>query len=141
MSLNIEKLSKKKIQFELKDPLKKTNIQICLPDLKGLSFETWGDWGPMYQFDLNPNQPIEIDYDGKKQSLDKAVLRIESPVRAKDRQKNPFYCVIDDSENGIRYYLYLNEKYNLDKIKIERRQKSMNIKNFSFEPLSFQEAM
>ncbi len=120
MELNLDKVSKKHIKFNWTDALQSTKIDIRIPDLKGLECESWGDWGPTYDFYLNPEEPIVLEIDQKKRKLDQKVLRIESPILAVDRKKTPYFFVIEDKELGFRFSIYLDKNFNLHRVSATR---------------------
>lgn len=120
MKLDIHKLSNKRISFELVDLHQKTPVQINLPDLSQLAHKVWGDWGPMYEFEINPSDPISVAYNGRINKLDQTTLSVESPVSAIERRKHPLTFKIDDKQSGILFTIFLTKELELAKIKIKR---------------------
>ena len=139
MSLKLESIGERKYQFEFVEFFEKTKIEIVLPDLRNLKFEKWGDWGEMYEFELKATDPINVTYNGKSKTLEQSHLRVESPIVADERNKFPFYFVIEDSENEISFFLYLDSSYNLKKVRTEKESPSPH--KYSFKESSYQEAM
>lgn len=120
MELNISKISESKFCFKWNDPLRKTNVEIRLPNLQSLKKSVWGDWGPMYTFELKSDRPITISYDNRSKKLDQKSLLIESPMIADEREQFPFYILVEDNDYGFHHYLYLDRKFDLGKVVIKR---------------------
>lgn len=120
MELDLEKISNKSFVFVWNDVLHQTKIQVSFPDLKTCSCSVWGDWSPMYAFDLAPDNPLFVSYNGEKRKVEQKKLRIESPIVASERDELPFVAIIEDEKHGFKILLYLNPNFELAKVVIER---------------------
>lgn len=120
MELNTDKVSNSTHEFFWKDVLKTLKVKVILPNLKDLKKTVWGDFGPMYSFDLDPKSPIQISYDGDEKTLDQKTLRIESPILVEDRNTHPYYVLVEDQEYGFQIYLYLNKGFYCDRVLVKR---------------------
>ena len=56
----------------------------------------------------------------EKIMLDNKQLILESPMLADERRELPLYYIIEHKERGLRYFLYVNDDFDLKKIKIIR---------------------
>lgn len=122
MQLNLNKISDRKIQFEWEGPFEKKKVQVFLPKMESLKYDMWGDWGPMYEFKLNPQELIKISYNLEYYSLEQRSLTIESPMEASVRKKFPFYLVVNDPKRGRAFKLFLDKSYELAKIEVSELQ-------------------
>ncbi len=120
MELKLDKICGRKFTYKWDETLHSTNVEIQLPNLQKLKNSVWGDWGPMYTFELIDEEPITISYNGKDRKLDQKLLLIESPMIADEREKYPYYILVEDGEFGFNHYLYLDRKFELTKVVIKR---------------------
>ena len=91
-------------------------VRIHLPNLQKLQASVWGDWGPMYLFELGTNDRISVSYDGEARSLSQNKLRVESPSHVEERSDCPFYVVIEDDFDGLEFHLYVDTLGELTKV-------------------------
>lgn len=127
MELNLKKVSEASFSYRWEEVLHKTDVCIQLPNLKVLESSVWGDWGLMYNFRLKPDQPILITYNEQSRALKQSSLQIESPMLADEREKFPYYILIEDKEYGFNHYLYLDRNFKLAKVTIKRIEDRIQI--------------
>jgi hypothetical protein len=127
MKLNINKLSGKIYNFLWQDPLHEIDVMLTLPDFSQLNYKLWGDWGPMYTFQLKGDDPIEISYNGKVNALEQTELEVNSPMLASERKEFPFMLIFKDPMRGITINLLINHDYELGKVKICREIDNINL--------------
>ncbi len=120
MELKVEKISGSQFSYKWEDALHKTDVEIRLPNLRKLKSSVWGDWGPMYSFQLEPEDPISISYNGKERRLEQKTLPVESPTLAAEREQFPFYILIEDNEYGFNHLLFLDKTFKLKKVVVKR---------------------
>ncbi|TNE95348.1 MAG: hypothetical protein EP326_15365 [Deltaproteobacteria bacterium] len=106
-------LEKKQFKFRYRGVLSDHEVSIHLPDLTGKEYNTWGDWGPMYQFKLNSDYPISIEINsqtGLSETLrvHLSILRIESPMSATEREEYPLFMTIPIEDRNSKIELYFN---------------------------------
>ena len=117
MEIIKHEFSNRSLSFYWQDPLHETKVDIQLPNIEELPFEFGGDWGPMYTFKLKNSDPIRITYNEKESyATGQSELPIESPALAKERNVYPFYVSVSDSQKGLNYKLYVDQKCQLKKI-------------------------
>ncbi len=120
MELKIEELSKKVFPFCWEDPMHSTQVAIAIPDLANLNYSVWGDWGPMYTFNLSNGHKVRIQYNDVSFDTSQVQLRVESPLFAKERDDYPFYLIVEDPKRDLVFYLYLTKTYELGKVQVFR---------------------
>lgn len=87
-------------------------IRLHIPDLRNCEYVTWGDWGPMFDVQLNYDYPICIEYKSEPQSqietfsLHLKTLKIESPMQASQREAFPLFMRIPWSEKGVEVQVF-----------------------------------
>jgi len=118
MELKFNALSEKVFQFNWNDPMHTTLIEVKMPKLSSLKYSVWGDWGPMYKFIVKETTPLQISYNGSNVESKQNELRIESPMNAKQREKMPYYIVVEDKFNHLDFHLYINHNYELAKVEV-----------------------
>ena len=139
--LDIKIMSNKKISFDLLDLGFKKHVEIHFPDLESASFKSWGDWGPMYEFNISHSDPIKIAYDQELRSLNQTILKIESPVMPEERRATPFSINIEDKDFNVSYRIFLNNEYSVEKIQIKKDKNEIKANNLSFEEKEMAHAM
>jgi hypothetical protein len=127
MELNIDLLSNKKFKFKWESPVNNTMVEVTLPNLSKLKYTVWGDWGPVYNFKLTPTEVIKIKYDKKVVRSKQKTLTIESPILSEERQKYPFYFIVEDSRSKFNYHIFLDRYYRLKKVRIISIRDKVNI--------------
>lgn len=129
IDLNIEKVSGRWYEFsipsdrigvELSSGTDK--VRVWIPELAGRNHKVWGDWGPMYSFDLIPEEKIVIEQAGVSRELEQTTLRVEAPMKAAQRKETPFFILVQDPARGFDFFLYLNKEWNLTKLEIASRK-------------------
>lgn len=116
----LEKLSKKKFEFEWSDVFSTTKVNVTLPDLIHSKYKMTADWGTCISIDLEPCETISLCYNGEDHNLEQKKLKIESPILKKERDQYPIYLKLEDDIKGINYKVYFNHKLDVGKVDIER---------------------
>lgn len=112
-------LSEKTISFTWNHENGSCRVKIELPDTRQNSYTVWGDWGPMYEIDINPKELIKISYDGnslgtiESDPLDLSRFHLNSPALWKQREKYPFFFVIPDKKRNMVFHLYSDVNGNI----------------------------
>lgn len=118
MELNVSKISHKIFKFTWEHSLHSTQVEVKIPDLTCLECTVIGDWGPMYTFRLNAQNPVLLRYNGVTfESLQKD-LHVGSPMIAVQRDQHPYFIKIEDSQRGHVFHLYLNTDHELGKVDV-----------------------
>ena len=107
-------LSSKQIRstFELEG--RTFEIELETPDLSGCESSVWGDWGPMYTFDLESNDEVRVTYrcaavgSESEYELRLATIELNSPMSFATRQKRPFFLRLADRARGLAFSAYLD---------------------------------
>ncbi len=118
MELRVENLSERSFQFNWEDLLQSNRMKINLPKLSLETNEVWGDWGPMYEIDLQG--AVTIHYNEVRTKLDLKKLKVETPISIVEREKYTHILNIEDKEKNLLFYLYLDKNYELTKVKVSR---------------------
>ncbi len=134
-------LSSKTYSFEWSDPVHKTKVEAEIPDLEKLGYSAWADWGPMYAFQVKPNNPLKMSYNGDEYELRQQQLRIESPMLASERERYPFYLLIEDDHKGLDLYLYLNSSHDLGKVRVVRREDGIKLFEKAYSDTSYKKVV
>ena len=108
MELNIECISGLSIPVKVSES---ETLVIKIPELDGTSVTSWGDWGPMYRFQLSPTHPIQIEKGGVQWSLDQPFLEVESPILAQQRQETPFVINVLDPSTESSFHISLDKDF------------------------------
>lgn len=116
MELNIGAVSNQKFDFIWGSPMNSTDVEVTLPDLSKLEYSVWGDWGPMYKFNLTDQAVVKIKYNEDEYNSSQKQLKIESPMLARERDELPFYIIIEDQSKNLKFKLYIDTDYNLAKV-------------------------
>ena len=116
MELNLDLISHQKYSFELDGPKKSIQVEVNLPDFKKLKSSVWGDWGPMYTFELSDEQAVGVKYNDTHAFNIETQLCINSPIFAIERREHPFYIIIEDEEKKLKFNLYIDNDYQLGKV-------------------------
>lgn len=135
MELNTNVISNKKFSFKWHDSINSNNIEIEMPDLTLLQTTMWGDWGPMYTFQLSQIDPIKLKYNDQRFESSQKELKISSPMPKEERDQYPFYITIEDSKSELHFHLYLDGDLELNRVKIMRT--SDNVKLYENSELHF----
>lgn len=104
----------------------KTNITISIPSLVELECSSGGDWGPMYNFKLNPKELVKVSYLNtetnvkESYSIEEKTLVVESPMLATVREITPLVYRIFDREKGLEFRLYIKSDFSLNEYQIIR---------------------
>ena len=93
-----------------------TDVEVTLPDLSKLEYSVWGDWGPMYKFNLTDQAVVKIKYNEDEYNSSQKQLKIESPMLARERDELPFYIIVEDQSKNLKFKLYIDTDYNLAKV-------------------------
>lgn len=104
-------LSKRSFVFEWHDTMHTTTVKFVLPDLEFCDSQVWGDWGPMYEFKLNSNEPIIIWYNGQSSKSSQTSLLVESPILADQRTKTPFCILIEDVKKNLMFHIFVDQDF------------------------------
>lgn len=83
----------------------------------------------MYTFKLNDTDPICIKYNSIPTRLKQRKLPIESPKMALERDRFPYYLVVEDEFKGYIYYLYIDKDGELGRINIKRKEDHIELLN------------
>ena len=122
MGISIQLLANKKINLDLVGFSKAKTVSIQLPDLSKIVPREWGNWGPMYFFELTPENAIQLGYDGKMSSLDQSNIRIESPIFATERKVYPLYCVVHDTQYDLSFKIFFDAAAQVAKVKVNNSE-------------------
>ena len=95
-------------------------VRISLPDLEKASCETWGDWGPMHDFDISSADPVVVCYGEQTTKLRGRCVSLRSPMRAAERDRFPFYLELRDAETGKRFRLFLDREQKCCEVEVSR---------------------
>jgi len=123
MDANAKKISNAVFTFKWNTQngeLKTTEVRI--PDLKDSKTKVWGDWGPMYVFDLNTTSPVEFCTDGLESKSAQSELKLYSPVSVKERLKTPFYTTVSDEQNKKLFRLYFDHDMKTARVEVLKHQ-------------------
>lgn len=91
-------------------------VQVFTPDLRENQKSVWGDWGPMFTFELGESQGIRLAYSCLEKNLVlKAVvyptcIELNSPACAADQRRWPLCLEFDDDARGLHFRAYLNKQ-------------------------------
>lgn len=127
MQLDISKVSGKKFTFDWHDRGTVREVEVELPNLEKINFHQWGDWGPMYRFELGTDKRIlfKIDQD-LEYGLAQDFLEIESPLSANERAEFPFLIKIHHHILEREFRIFLNENLEFGKLKTIENEKLHN---------------
>lgn len=90
------------------------DIEIETPDLSGLEPSVWGDWGPMYTFELEENSTIRITYRchalgiENEHEIPVSTMQLDSPMLYPVRKKHPLFLYFRDPLRGLDFEGYLD---------------------------------
>ena len=116
MELKINRLAKKNYQFEWIDPMHNTRVEVDVPDLTKLKYSLWGDWGPMYTFQINEHDSLKIRYNGENVDSTQKTLRVDSPLLFSERIHHPYVLKVEDDIRHLAFHLYLDPDLNVGNI-------------------------
>lgn len=117
--MNIQELfSNQTYAFKWKTPLEEAQVSVKIPDIRKSDYQVWGDWGPMYTFQLDEKNLVEISYNDQSYTLDTKQLKVESPTLFNERKELPFYISIKDSKKGLKFNLFLDRENSLKKVDV-----------------------
>ncbi|MCB0329390.1 MAG: hypothetical protein KDD70_06995 [Bdellovibrionales bacterium] len=114
------RISNRSYSFVWNDPMHLTEVKICLPDLKLCDQNVGGDWGPIFEFKLQSHEPVLIWYNGGGTKSSQTSLLIESPMAAREREKTPFFIVVQDKKKDLLFHLFINREFELDTVDVYR---------------------
>ena len=114
----IKTISNRTFFLQWKDNKQPKEVLITMPDLSYCHHELWGDWGPMYEFLLNEDDPIVLRCDGTEYRSFQPMLQVDSPMIAKVRKELPFLMSIEDPKNLLKYGIYLDHTGQMGKIEV-----------------------
>jgi hypothetical protein len=119
-------IQNRKLEFKYRSNFQDNVIEITIPNLEGMPYSQWGDWGPMYSYNLNADYTIKINVKNQdKQDLDSyevylPCLTINSPIQAKEREQYPLYMHIPIKERDTDVDLYFDHQGVLSKVKVNQ---------------------
>lgn len=120
MELNFSRISNQSFKFKWDDPMHSTVVEVSIPDLSKLEHSVWGDWGPMYTFQLNEFEGISIKYNENLFDSIQKQLRVDSPMLAAEREVYPYFLIVEDSKRHLNFHIYINTDYELGKVQVIR---------------------
>lgn len=118
----------KTISFRWKEGFIDLKLKISIPSLKDSKYTVWGDWGPTYTFELNPEKQIEIQYspvntiNHESYLLENTKLYLESPMIGKIRDQQPLFYIIEDRTKGVTYHIFMDKAGTPNEVKILRNK-------------------
>lgn len=118
MELNLSAISNKTFKFSMSDLVNSTDVEVTTPNLENLKFTVWGDWGPMYTFDLTSEEQVEIKYNGDSFFSSQKKLSVDSPMLAKERDEFPFVITVEDDIKELKFKLYIDKKNEFSKVEV-----------------------
>jgi len=112
-------------------------IEVETPDLRQLDFRVWGDWGPMYAFELPLDAVFSIRYRTESgQSALYAVspptVAVESPMRALDRERCPFLLSFFDTARGLQFRAFMAKDGEVDHVEVDRVHIALDVSKLLF---------
>lgn len=116
-------------------------VAVRTPDLCSCATSMWGDWGPMYTCQLEPEQCIEIRYrrvhDGRaaRYTLNPPTMALNSTMLAAEREKCPFYLEFVDVARSLKFQVYLNREGEFDHLEVERVHPALDFRSLVFRSL------
>lgn len=114
----IKQCAKQKYTFEWNDQGQTQKVSVRIPDIRVVNHRVAGDWGPMYVFELDNTDLVEITYAQESYKLNMKQLKIESPRLYDERQKFPYYIVIKDERKKRQYNLFLDRENQVKKVAV-----------------------
>ncbi|MDC1174921.1 hypothetical protein OAT67_05985 [Bacteriovoracaceae bacterium] len=122
-------ITQNKYRFQYEETFQDVIVDITLPDLNDMPVDSWGDWGPMYNFQLNSDFPIALKVmDKENRLLEKykillPSLSVESPFESNIRKEFPLFISIPINERNSKLELYFNTQAELSKVEIKKINK------------------
>ena len=115
-------------------------VQVRTPDLSACSASMWGDWGPMYTCELEPEQRVEITYrrvhDGRaaRYVFSPPTMGVNSPMRTVERERCPFYIEFLDAFRSLEFQVHLSREGTFDHLVVERAHPALDFCALVFRP-------
>ena len=100
-------------------------VELETPDLNGCSRSVWGDWGPMYTFELGWAGRVCVTYRCEERSLESiyqlrlSEIQLLSPMRWLRRRRNPFYLEVEDGPRGLGFAGFLDKSGEPDRLEVK----------------------
>ena len=94
------------------------NVDITLPDINSLDYDSQGDWGAHYHFKIPAATPIQVEYTSSESNqsrvsiIEQSTLVLKSPMKHSDRNKFRFESIIQDRETGLEIQLKIDHEGN-----------------------------
>lgn len=118
----------KTVCFPWKEGFTNLDLKINIPPLVDNEYSVWGDWGPTYTFEMNPEKLVKIKQTSEKQgqeenySIENKKIYLESPMIGKVRDEQPLFYVIEDAKKAVTYHIFMDKAGTPNEVKILRNK-------------------
>ncbi len=112
-------------------------IEVETPDLRPLDFRVWGDWGPMYTFDLPLDAAFSIRYSEESgqsalYTVSPPTAAVESPMQALERERCPFFLSFFDTARGLQFRAFMRKDGEVDRVDVARVNIAIDVPKLLF---------
>lgn len=102
------------------------DFEIQIPPLGENQCQMWGDWGPMYTIEMQPDKLVQVKHSSKNlacqesYSLENKIISVQSPTKALKRDQQPLFYVIEDIRAGLVYHIFMDKMGQPNEVKVLR---------------------
>ena len=112
-------------------------IEVETPDLRSLDFRVWGDWGPMYCFDLPLDAVFSVRYSEEsgqsaRYDVSPPTAAVESPMEALERARYPFLLSFFDAARGLQFRAFMTKDGDVDRVEVTRVNLALDVPKLLF---------
>lgn len=112
-------------------------IEVETPDLRRLDYRVWGDWGPMYSFDLPLDAVFSVRYSEESgqsalYTVSPPTAAVESPMRALERERHPFLLSFFDTARGLQFRAFMDKDGEVDQVEVARVHAALDVAKLLF---------